>query len=98
MRELLDNEQRAENAGSWYLKPYLDALVDAVLEVEGSDSMSRGRALALVYSLLGAAHYFAVSQPTLKSIFGARTFSEASTVYEEELRALVRARLQGFKH
>jgi uncharacterized protein YehS (DUF1456 family) len=43
---------------------------------------------------LGAAHYFAVSQPTLSSIFGDTQFTEARDCYEQELRLLVRSRLQ----
>lgn len=94
MRELLDNEQRAENAGNWYMKPYLDGLVDCVLEIEGSPVGGRGAAVALVYQLLGAAHYFAVSRPTLTHIFGAGLLAQAEAGYEQELRQLIRARLR----
>ena len=94
MRELLDNEQRAENAGSWYLKPFLENLVEAVLAAEATAGMGRADALALVYQLLGAAHYFAVSQPTLENIFGQAQLRQTRSGFEEELRRLVRARLQ----
>ncbi|MEM9255224.1 MAG: TetR/AcrR family transcriptional regulator [Pseudomonadota bacterium] len=94
MRELLDNEQRAENAGNWYLRPYLEVLVDAALQVEHCRTWHRGRALALIYQLLGAAHYFAVSQPTLKSIFGPELLAITKKTFEGELRCLIRARLQ----
>lgn len=93
MRELLDNEQRAAKAGNWYLKSYLDLLVNTVLTIEATRSIGRARALALVYQLLGAAHYFAVSQPTLTRIFGAALYADAQAAFEEELRLLVRARL-----
>ncbi len=93
MRELLDNERRAENAGNWYLQPYLDTLIDAALAIEPLRADSRGRALAIIYQLLGAAHYFTVSTPTLTSIFGAGQFGQARDSYEEELRLLVRARI-----
>lgn len=93
MRELLDNEQRAEKAGNWYLKPYLETLLDAVLANESTRDIGRARALALVYQLLGAAHYFAVSQPTLSQMFGAGLYSRTRACYEEELRLLIRARL-----
>jgi AcrR family transcriptional regulator len=91
MRELLDNERRAEKAGNWYLKPYLEALVDIARAAD--DSLDPARALALVYQLLGAATYVAVSQPTLTQIFGRQRFSETRAVFEEELRQLIRARL-----
>ena len=93
MRELLDNEQRAQKAGNWYLKPYLDNLVATVRSIDETAHLDRGRALALVYQLLGAAHYFAVSQPTLAMMFGSDHFQEVEACYEEELRCLIRSRL-----
>ena len=93
MRELLDNEQRAEKAGNWYLQPYLETLVDTVLANDGTRDIGRARALALVYQLLGAAHYFAVSQPTLTQMFGASLYRRTRACFEDELRLLIRARL-----
>ena len=93
MRELLDNEQRAAQAGNWFLKPYLESLVDTVHANKAPADLDRGAALALVYQLLGAAHYFAVSQPTLTMIFGAKTLGKARGCYEDELRTLIRSRL-----
>lgn len=93
MRELLDNERRAAGAGNWYLKPYLELLLDTVLAIESTRDIGRPRALALVYQLLGAAHYFAVSQPTLVNIFGPPLIDQSLICYEDELRLLVRARL-----
>ena len=93
MRELLDNEQRAEKAGNWYLKPYLEQLVDTAQAVESLGDLDRPRALALIYQLLGAAHYFAVSQPTLANMFGAPLMAQSRDVFEEELRTLIRCRL-----
>lgn len=94
MRELLDNEQRAANAANWYLKPYLEILIDTVLAIKATHNIGRARALALVYQLLGAAHYFAVSQPTLTSIFGASLYRDSRDCYEEELRSLIGTRVQ----
>ncbi|MAT92385.1 MAG: TetR family transcriptional regulator [Halioglobus sp.] len=94
MRELLDNEQRAAKAGSWYLRPYLERLVDTVRALAPGHAPQRGEALALVYQLLGAAHYFAVSQPTLQEMFGQDWLHETRECFEMELRTLVRARLQ----
>ncbi len=91
MRELLDNEQRADRAGNWYLKDYLEELVSTVQSV--NSSYSRARALAVVYQLLGAAHYFAVSQPTLDNIFGKRQMAITRGCFEEQLRRLIRAAL-----
>jgi AcrR family transcriptional regulator len=94
MRELLDNEQRAERAGNWYLKPYLTALVDTAQSVDGL-GLDRAGALAMVYQLLGAAHYFAVSQPTLSTMFGRQLFTDTRTCFESELRQLIRTRVGG---
>lgn len=94
MRELLDNDQRAQSAGNWYLKPYLDALVDAAVDACAAGNLGRGTAVAMVYQLLGAAHYFAVSQPTLRQIFGQPLFDQACAGYEQQLRQLIRAQLQ----
>ena len=49
MRELLDNKQRTEEAGTWYLKPFLQTLISMVRAApnwHGADDME---ALALVY-------------------------------------------------
>lgn len=91
MRELLDNERRAERAGNWYLKPCLSALVETALGIDGL-RLERAAALALVYQLLGAAHYFAVSQPTLRTMFGRELFDQTQACYESELRQLIRSR------
>ncbi len=93
MRELLDNEQRAERAGNWYLKPYLEQLVDTALAVDSLTDIGRSRALVVVYQLLGAAHYFAVSQPTLTNMFGKSVVARARASFEDELRVLIYSRL-----
>ena len=94
MRELLDNERRAERAGNWYLKPYLTTLVDTAQSIDDL-GLDRAAALAMVYQLLGAAHYFAVSQPTLSTMFGRKLFTDARTRFESELRQLIRSRVGG---
>lgn len=93
MRELLDNEQRASKAANWYLQPYLDTLVDTALLTEAHKTKTRGQALAMVYQLLGAAHYFAISGPTLTRMFGTEVYQEASDQYEDELRVLIQTKL-----
>ncbi len=93
MRELLDNEQRADQAGNWYLTTYLDELVTMAMAV-GTRKRSRAEALALVYQLLGAGSYFAVSQPTLGEMFGKPLLVKTRACYENELRRLIRAALQ----
>lgn len=93
MRELLDNERRAEKAGNWYLKPYLEALVTLLQQAVPDTSLSHAIAMSIIAQLLGAANYLVISQPTLRSMFGTTLFEETKAVYEQELRTLVRCRL-----
>ncbi|QFU75610.1 TetR family transcriptional regulator [Halioglobus maricola] len=93
MRELLDNEKRAAEVGNWYLKSYLELLVATAGQIDVSGKMDEGRLLAMVYQLLGAAHYFAVSGPTLGQIFGAGHYRQTQNAFEDELRVLIRSRL-----
>ena len=93
MRELLDNRRRAETSRTWYLRPFLETLVDMVMSDTASGIRNRHAALAVVYQLLGAITYFAVSGPTLAKMFGKKEFSQLHDVYEAELRKLILARL-----
>ena len=93
MRELLDNKRRAETSRTWYLKPFLETLIDMVVSDKTSGIRNRTAALAVVYQLLGAITYFAVSEPTLAKMFGKKEFSKLRAGYEKELRTLISARL-----
>ena len=92
MRELLDNKRRAETARTWYLKPFLETLTAMV--IEAAPSIAGVTATALVYQVLGAINYFAVSQATLGQMYGKRHYADLAKDYENELRALIRARMQ----
>lgn len=92
MRELLDNEARAEGAGRWYLKPWLEQVVRMVRRIPGEEDLDEVDALATVYQLVGAANYLAMSGPTLTQMFGAERFERLSARYPEMLRTLIRAR------
>ena len=94
MRELLDNRRRAEQAGTWYLKPFLESLIGMVRAVPGWETASEARALALAYQLLGAINYFAVSQPTLTGIFGKKAYAALDAEFEGQLAALIEAALR----
>ncbi len=94
MRELLDNKHRAERAEVWYLKPFLDALVETVRRTEGRARKSNATLLAIVYELLGAVSYFAVSGPTLSRMYGEQEYGLLRKRYPAELRRLIRSRLQ----
>ncbi len=93
MRELLDNKRRADTAGTWYLKPFLEALTDMVKAVPGWERASPAEALALGYQLLGAITYFAVSGPTLKGIYGASDYEALAEAFPDQLQYVIDAAL-----
>ncbi|GGD08455.1 CerR family C-terminal domain-containing protein [Pyruvatibacter mobilis] len=91
MRELMDNVGRADQARSWYLKPFLEMLIKLARDLPGNADRSDGELLAVTYQLLGAINYYALSQTTLEKIFGAQTFGHSQDAFPGALRALIRA-------
>jgi AcrR family transcriptional regulator len=90
VRELLDSERRTEKVSSWYLKPFLDSLVDTVRSIPGKKSLNRTDALTLVYPILGAMSYFIVSDVVLQQMYGKANFSRMQRRYPDEIRKQVR--------
>lgn len=76
MRELLDNRDRAEKAHKWYLRPFLDELVEMVKKAQEQGHLSEVHPLAFVYQQLGAVQYFLISQPTLKQLYSEEEFTQ----------------------
>lgn len=93
MRELLDNKRRADTAGTWYLGPFLDGLIDLVLELPAWADASPMEALALIYQLLGALTYYRVSGPTLTGIFGQHDAAALEHHFLAQLSILIEAGL-----
>ncbi|MGD1954516.1 MAG: TetR/AcrR family transcriptional regulator [Sphingomonadales bacterium] len=93
MRELLDNNRRAASAKRWYLKPLLLQLMACVRDAPAWAKADDAQALALVYQLLGAINYFAISKPTLEGIFGDEAYAALDIVFEQQLRGLISAAL-----
>ena len=93
MRELLDNNERAATAGAWYLKPFLDHLIDMVRNIPEWQDASKAENLALVYQLLGAINYYAVSAPTLTGILGPSEFTRLQEAFPKQLERLLEASL-----
>ncbi|MEL6415936.1 MAG: TetR/AcrR family transcriptional regulator [Pseudomonadota bacterium] len=85
MRELLDNKRRADTAGTWYLKGFLQNLIDQVKEVSRWQNASDAQILAFVYQILGAINYFEISQPTLTGIFGQDFYQHLDESYPDQL-------------
>lgn len=94
MRELLDNSQRARDAGHWYLKGFLDSLVARVGDLPAWRDSTRHQRLACVYQILGAINYFAISRDTLEGMFGSEDYTRMETAYDEQLVAFIKPALQ----
>ena len=90
VRELLDSERRASEVHSWYLKPFLDSLVEIVRAIPGKKSLSRSDALARVYPMLGAMSYFIVSDVVLQQMYGKASYSRMQRRYPDEIGKQVR--------
>ena len=90
LRELLDSERRANEVRSWYLKPFLDLLIEITRSIPGSKSLDRTGALARVYPLLGAMSYFIVSDVVLQQMYGKANYHRMRKRYPDEIRKLVR--------
>nr|WP_070961474.1 TetR/AcrR family transcriptional regulator [Hyphomonas sp. Mor2] len=91
MRELLDNNQRAASAGTWYLKPFLENLIKMIQALPGWQGAGDAQALAAGYQLLGAINYYSISQPTLTGIFGEDAYVQLEARFPDQLRALIDA-------
>ncbi len=89
MRELLDNQRRAESAKNWYLADFLDGLIGMVLALPNWNQARPMQALALAYQLLGAINYYAVSGPTLGAIFGEKDAERLAQEFRPQLEALL---------
>ena len=86
LRELLDNEGRAEKSQKWYFRPFLDRLIDLGRHQDGMADADDGQILAEVYQLVGAVNYLAVSGPTLNRMYGTDTWKMVLEAYPQALR------------
>jgi len=93
MRELLDNRQRADTASTWYLKPFLNKLVEMLRKVEGCAGLSENEALTIGYQFLGAINYYGISGPTIRGIFGEVNGQEVDREFPKQLENLIRRTL-----
>ncbi len=90
MRELLDSERRSSEVHSWYLRPFLDLLIQITRAVPGKKTLSRTDALTRVYPILGAMSYFIVSDVVLQQMYGKANYSRMRRHYPDEIRKQVR--------
>ena len=91
MRELLDNQERADIVQSWYLGSFLKELVQLLKAVEHWSNVPDHVALATIMQFLGAISYYAVSSPTLKGIFGSDVYSALDDQFDDQLEQLILA-------
>ncbi len=95
VRELLDVERRTEAIHSWYLRPFLDALVSMIRQLPSRGRTSPREALALVYPLLGAMNYLVVSEVVLAEMYGRPTYRHLQARFPDQLREQVRNLVNG---
>ena len=90
VRELLDNQARAEKAKDWYLRPFLAEIVSVAQQVPGFEGASFSAVFAMVYQLIGCIQYFAISTPTLSRMYDGETFERIRDDFPIELRNQIR--------
>ncbi len=93
MRELLDNPERAPHAINWYLNPLLEAMVAIIKKGQSQGEFKQVAALAFIYNVLGAQHYFMISLPTLKQMLSAKEYKNILKQQSIELKAMMLDRL-----
>jgi AcrR family transcriptional regulator len=91
MREILDNQVRAQHAGAWYLKPFLEEFAALLRDVPGWSGSTDAQLRATLLQLLGAVSYHAVSGPTVQGIFGADAAQAMDAIFAGQMRHMVRA-------
>jgi AcrR family transcriptional regulator len=89
MRELLDNQQRAARAGHWYLRPFLDLLTQQLRGLPEWHNATTAELLTVVYQLLGAINYFAISPPTLRAMYDEQTYQAMEQRFDAQLQQLI---------
>lgn len=88
MRELLDNRRRAAQAGTWYLRPFLDRLAALLGEDPNWQGVSVPERITHIYQVLGAINYFVVSTSTLKNMYSSRHVSEMRKCFPDRLKEI----------
>ena len=94
MRELLDNNRRANSAENWYLRGFLTRIIQMVKAVEGLDELSDEQALITAYQWLGAVNYFLISPPTLSGIFGEALLEQIYQNFNSQLITLIESSIK----
>ena len=85
MRELLDNSERAEQSRKWYLRRFLDRLVDMGRRNPNWAGESDAEIFDRIYQLVGAVNYWAISGPTLTRMYGPEAMQGFGDAFPETL-------------
>ncbi len=94
MRELLDNNGRANSAENWYLKDFLTRIIQMVKAIEGMAELSDEQALIIAYQWLGAVNYFLISPSTLSGIFGDTVLKQMQCDFNNHLVGMIDSGIQ----
>lgn len=95
MRELIDNQRRDTPPEEWYLKRFLDSLLDRLDAIEAVAGLSRAQKLARIYMIMSAIEYFAASEAVLNRFYGAAEYESISRAYRDDLRSQVHRLISG---
>jgi len=90
VREMIDNQSRANEAHSWYLVPFLNGLVSIVRRVPTLKGVSEPALFTFIYQVLGGVEYFIISQTTLTKMYGEETCETYRNHFPIELKKQVR--------
>lgn len=86
VREMLDNQSRAETAKDWYLLPFLAEIVAVVRRISGFEDAEEATIFCMVYQLLGSIEYFSISTATLRRMYGDAAYEGYTHEFPMELR------------
>lgn len=88
LRELLDNPVRAPHSRKWFLRPFLDALAGRARKAGPWRGAPEAEVFAAMYQLVGGINYFAVSGPTLASMYGTERLEAVTDAYPDAILRL----------
>ncbi|SFU08849.1 transcriptional regulator, TetR family [Pseudovibrio denitrificans] len=83
LRALLDAQA---SSGNWPLKPFLDALGALAHKTKRWSQASDAELFCWIYQLIGSIQHFAISQVTLKGMYGAEAFDVLRETHSAQLR------------
>ncbi|MGH0002381.1 TetR/AcrR family transcriptional regulator [Pseudovibrio ascidiaceicola] len=83
-RALLDAQTTSEN---WPMKPFLDALGALAHKTKRWSKASDTELFCWIYQHIGSIQHFAISQTTLRGMYGAEAFDVLKETHQAQLRA-----------